>query len=176
MHGLKKIIKNKTYYITYIFLNLWMGIVYILVDVDNCTQGSIDGYRITALQLEIIGVLLIFILVRDIINKRIMHFTILPIQFFMCIYGFFEGLPYFLYTTLKGITLCHGCCDWGGFENRYGFAFMNPVCNFEERIIPVVFIGVAIVIFFLTIVNIIVSRKEFVKQFHFVIFKRHKNE
>jgi hypothetical protein len=129
-------------YLTYVFLNT-----------DTCTQGRIDFYSYSAIKLVILSIILIcfeFYFFKTIKDKLI-FFNIFKV-IGICISGI-QSLPYIIFTTIRGITICQGSTEWGGFSNKYKFEEIQITENIIERILPICYIMVTLIFILLMFIE-----------------------
>lgn len=141
-------------------LCIYLGILfyYLLIGVDNCTQGSIDGYIILAMKILILFIVLL--IEKWMYRKRKVFKSVIEYLIDAGIIAvlFYKSIPYFVNTAIKNITLCQGSYDWGGFGNRYNFKTLPMTKSVFERYIAVFLILIPTVLIFYSVYEIIVYR------------------
>jgi hypothetical protein len=97
----------------------------------TCTQGAYDEY-VVGLILTSCGSL--FLLVIHFFRFQVTKFLIgLSSIHFVSVLLYLYLVPkYLINTTIKGLALCQGNSDWGGFENIYGFDSLSEVSDLFE--------------------------------------------
>jgi hypothetical protein len=144
--------KNNTFIISSnVLLYSLLCLTYIFLNTDSCTQGRIDFYvysavKLTLFLIAILGFELHFFMT---VCLHITFFNIIKIA--SIVISIIKTVPYIYNTTFKGINICHGSTDWGGFSNKYGLDKMLAVQKSIERILPIVYTVVPIVLIFLFI-------------------------
>ncbi len=142
-----------------IVICVFILLCYIFLDSDTCTQGSIDFYTVTMIRLcLLIALFIIFDIVC--IYSKLSSILLLEIsKIVVSVVGILKSMPYFINTTLKGISLCQGSTGWGGFNNRYGFESLPEVSSVFERILPLIYLLIIFLLLVSFVLNLFLTRK-----------------
>ncbi len=124
----------------------------IISESGTCTQGSYDEYFfgtiIIIISLSVLTIIVIF-------TKeywRIPLFLLLP--HIITILLFIKIIPpYIINTTIKGISICQGNSDWGGFDNSYGFEQLPKAENLFEYLFAPILLCAGLIL----IINIVLT-------------------
>lgn len=136
-----------------LFIYIMIYFSFVELNTDSCTQGSTDFYNLTAIKLIFLSIIIIFYEIHfgRLINKKIVIFNIL--KFIGICITTIQSVPYIIFTTIKGISICQGSTEWGGFSNKYKFENIPMTGSVIERLLPVCYIMVAFVFIILLFIE-----------------------
>jgi hypothetical protein len=126
---------------------------YIFLNTDSCTQNSIDFYLFVTIGLVVSILLLLFLELFCLFNLVSKNKNFLILKILIIIIAVVQAMPYFIYTTIKGITICQGSLEWGGFANKYNFEYLPLIIDPVERYLPIIYILVPIILFALLLMG-----------------------
>lgn len=154
MNGLKKSMKNSIPFLC-IYLNARILWYYFLLDTAQCTQGDVSWYQYSAMRLSILIFLPVILFITAIKQKIKISWMILVFQVVVLMIALFESIPYIIFMTIRGIALCHGSDNWGGFDNEYDLDSMHVVFYTIERILPIIFVTIPVLMLVLVILYLL---------------------
>ena len=144
-----------------LFIYLMICFSFVELNTDSCTQGATDFYNFTAIKLIFLSSILICYEIHfsKLINEKIVIFNIL--KFIGICITTIQSMPYIIFTTIKGISICQGSTEWGGFSNKYKFESLPMAENIIERLLPVCYITVALVF----VILLFIENKNLLKKY-----------